>query len=117
MTLFRIWCVITFASISAYTLVTISMQGLNLFPYLFGDIATMEWPGQFNFDFMFMLSLSAIWTVWRNQFTGGAFCLGVLAFFFGAPFLSAYMLYLSFQHDGNPVAMLIGPERTGSLSY
>ena len=111
MTLFRTWCVITFAAVSAYTAVTISLQGINLFPYFFGDILTMEWPGQFNFDFMFMLSLSAIWTVWRNQFTGRAYGLGVLAFFFGAPFLSAYLLYLSFTHEGDIKAMLLGAER------
>ncbi len=111
MILFRAWCVLIFVSISAYTLVTISKQGLNIFPYFFGDMAEMEWPGQFNFDFMFMLSLSAIWTVWRNAFTGSAFGLGVLAFFFGAPFLSAYMLYLSFKHEGDVVTMLVGPTR------
>ena len=108
MTLFRAWCVLIFVSIFSYTLITIGKQGLNLFPYFFGDMASMEWPGQFNFDFMFMLSLSAIWTMWRNQFSGAGVSLGVLAFFFGAPFLSAYLLFLSFKHKGDALAMLVG---------
>ena len=39
---------------------------------------------------------------------------GVLAFFFGAPFLTAYMLYLSFSTNGNIQEMLMGPGRAAA---
>ena len=114
MIVFRTWLGTIVVAVSAYTLVTINQQGFNLFPYFFGDMMTMDWPGQFNFDFMFMLSLSALWTVWRNQFTPQGYALGALAFFLGAPLISAYLLFLSIQHDGDMKVVLLGANRANA---
>jgi hypothetical protein len=111
MTIFRIWLVLVFLSISAYTGIVILEDGLNLFPYFFDDMAELSWPGQFNLDFMMMLSLSAIWTSWRNHFSGSGLVLGVCAFFLGAPFLCVYLMFLSFQCNGDMVQVLVGPQR------
>ncbi len=91
-----------------YTGVVIANHGLNLLPVFFGDMAQMGWPGQFNLDFMFMLTLSGLWVAWRHRFTPGGLALGFLAFGFGAPFLSAYLLIVSFQTRGDARAMLLG---------
>jgi len=108
MTVFRIFLAVIFLSILAYTAVTISNHGLNLLPIFFGDMKTMAWPGQFNFDFMTFLALSALWTAWRNQFSAKGLGLSVLAFFGGMLFFSAYLFILTFKANGSLVQVMIG---------
>jgi len=111
MTNFRILLAAIFLTVSAYTLVTISNHGMDFLPIFFGDMMEMTWRGQFNLDFMGFLILSGVWTAWRNQFSPAGLLLGVVAFNFGAPFLSLYLLYLSFQTGGDIKAMMLGPNR------
>ena len=111
MTAFRIFLIVVLVSIIGYTTVTILNHGLNLLPIFFGDMAEMGWPGQFNFDFMCFLMLSAIWVAWRNHFTAKGLGLAVLAFFGGMFFLSIYLLILSFRSNGNIESVLLGPSR------
>jgi hypothetical protein len=94
--------------LAGYTGVVIGAHGLNLLPVFFGDIAKMEWPGQFNLDFLTLLTLSASWTVWRNAFTAKAWGLAVLAFFLGGAFLMTYLLWLYRKHGGNWNIILMG---------
>ena len=84
------------AVLAVYTAVVIANHGWNLFPVFFGDMAAMGWAGQFNLDFMGFLMLSALWTAWRNAFSGMGLLLAVVAFFGGMGFLSIYLLILSF---------------------
>ncbi len=58
---FRILLAVIFVAIAGYTAIVIANHGMNLLPVFFGDMATMAWPGQFNLDFMCMLTLSALW--------------------------------------------------------
>jgi len=108
MTFFRGFLLIVFVSILIYTAVTISGHGLNLLPVFFGDMKAMAWPGQFNFDFMMFLALSALWTAWRNNYSTKGLCLAVAAFFGGMLFLSAYLLFLTFRADGSLLHVMIG---------
>lgn len=108
MILFRAFLLSYLTALAGYTIVTISDHGWNLFPQFFGDMVAMTWAGQFNFDFMGYLLLSAMWTVWRNQFSGPAFVLGILAFFGGMMFLTIYLLYLSFQPDADLQGIVVG---------
>lgn len=108
MNMFRIFLFVLLCAIVLYTIPVVLNHGINLFPIFFGDITEMGWPGQFNFDFLAMLTLSAFWTAWRNKFSMKGLGLAILAFFFGAPFLCIYLLYLSFQTGGNPKAILLG---------
>ena len=108
MTVFRIFLAVIFLSILAYTAVTISNHGLNLLPIFFGDMKAMAWPGQFNFDFMTFLALSALWTAWRNNFSAKGLILAVFAFFGGMLFLSAYLFILTFKANGSLVHVMIG---------
>ncbi len=91
-----------------YTGNVIAKDGWNLFSAFFGDMAEWTWPGQFNLDFMMMLFLSASWTLWRNGPTPRGAVLAILAFFGGAGFLLPYITYLSWKHDGDVAAVLIG---------
>ena len=108
MIVFRTFLASFLLLLTIYTAVTIINHGWNLLPYFFGDLAGIAWPGQFNLDFMGFLFLSAIWTMWRNQFTAPGMVLGVLAFFGGMAFLTIYLLYLSFECHGDIEKMTLG---------
>jgi hypothetical protein len=105
---FRLLLLVILISLSGYTAVVVANHGLNLLPVFFGDIARMAWPGQFNFDFMCFLLLSATWVMWRNEFSPLGIVLGIFAFFCGALFLSIYLLVLTFQDSQSIQRILIG---------
>lgn len=105
---FRIFLAAMVSVIVVYTAVVVANHGLNLLPVFFGDILKMEWPGQFNLDFLGFLLLSAFWTAWRNEFSPVGFGLALLALFFGTPFLTIYLLFLSVRTGGDVQAMLMG---------
>ena len=81
-------------------------------PVFFGDMKAMTWPGQFNFDFFGFLLLSGLWVSWRNDFAPAGIVLGLIAVFGGILFLSAYLLFLSFQTNGDIKQMMLGKNRT-----
>jgi hypothetical protein len=116
MRIFQLFLVAFLIALVAYTVRVISTDGLNLLPVFFGDIAKMAWPGQFNFDFLGFLMLSAIWTAWRNQCSPKGLGLAVLAFFFGMGFLTIYLLYLTFKHAGDMEAVLLGEKMSSTSS-
>lgn len=107
MTILRFILAAMLVAILAYTAKTISLEGWNLLPVFFGDMKAFGWPGQFNFDFLMMLVLSALWTAWRYRFSIKGIVLGLLALFGGILFQSAHLLYLSFQ-ESSINAILIG---------
>lgn len=111
MTLFRVFLVLIFITLAGYTSVVISNYGMGLLPIFFGDMAKMQWPGQFNLDFMFMLSLSGLWVAWRHQFSAIGIILGIIAVFGGALFLIAYLFIESFRVQGDMKALMLGHER------
>jgi membrane protease YdiL (CAAX protease family) len=98
-------------ALAIYTGVVIAQHGLNLLPIFFGDMARLAWPGQFNLDFLCLLTLSALWTAWRNAWSPLGLGLAVAAFFGGAGFLLPYLLILTLQTRGDIGAVLLGAER------
>jgi hypothetical protein len=114
LTIFRGFLALSFVSIGIYTALTISTHGVNLLPVFFGDMKAMAWPGQFNFDFMWFLALSALWTAWRNKFSLAGLGLAVFAFFGGMLFLSAYLLLLSRATKGDIIRVMIGDRALAS---
>lgn len=111
MTSFRVFLAAFALLLTGYTAVTVSRHGFGLLPVFFGDMAEMGWPGQFNFDFMGYLALSAIWVAWRHGFRVAGLALGACAFFGGMLFLSVYLLIESYRTRGDIAALLLGPER------
>ena len=114
MALLRTFLISGLLVISAYTMIVISNHGMTLLQVFFADMARLGWPGQFNLDFFFMLLLSGLWTAWRNQFSAAGLALGLVAVFGGFPFLSIYLLVLSWQCGGDIRQMLLGPARAGA---
>ena len=113
MTAFRILLVILLIAVVTYTIPVVIEEGLSsLLPTFFRDILTMTRPGQFNFDFLGFLILSATWTAWRNQFSAPGLGLALVALFGGIPFLTTYLLYLSYQTNGDIRVMLLGEARS-----
>lgn len=107
----KLWSAIAVAlwlALLGYTALVIADHGWSLLPVFFGDMAKFGWPGQFNFDFMLMLFVSASWTAWRNGFGAKGLGLGVVAFFLGASFLLIYLTYLTHRHRGDMAAVLLG---------
>ena len=111
MTAFRVLLIAMCAILVGYTGVVISNHGMGLFNVFFGDMAAMGWPGQFNLDFMFMLTLSALWVAWRHQFSLAGLILGLLAYFGGSLFLTIYLCVLSGLTRGDVEKMLLGKRR------
>jgi hypothetical protein len=111
MSAFRFYLVILIVGIVGYTGVVFFNHGWNLFPVFFGDMAAMTWAGQFNFDFMCMLSLSGLWLAWRHHFTPVGLALGMLGFFGGIMFLAPYLLFASIKANGDMKELLLGQER------
>ena len=105
---FRTLLVLFLVILLLYTGVVIANHGVDLLTIFFGDIAKMGWPGQFNLDFTFMLILSALWTAWRNRFSGTGIMLSFLALIGGSLFLSIYLLALSWKTKGDFKKMLLG---------
>lgn len=114
MTLFRLILILMIVNILVYTGIVGLNHGWNLVPVFFGDMVAMTWPGQFNTDFMSFLVLSATWTMWRNNFSGVGIGLSVLALFGGIMFLAPYLLFLSFQANGNIREVMLGKARAQS---
>lgn len=108
MTIFRALLIAIFVTLAIYTAEVMMAHGPGLYPIFFGDIAKMGWPGQFNLDFLFMLTLSGLWVAWRHRFSPGGLVLGLLAFNGGAQFLSAYLLIVSLQEKGNMMRVMTG---------
>jgi hypothetical protein len=113
MTAFRVYLAAVLVGVVAYTAVTIGEHGLNFFPTAFGDVFAMTWQKQFNIDFLSFLSLSALWTAWRNRFSPLGLLLAVLAFFGGIIFLGVYLLALNFAAKGDVAVMMMGQRRAG----
>ena len=90
MTTFRGYLIGAWTVLAFYTGVVIANHGMGLLPIFFGDMAEGGWPGQFNLDFMIMLSLSATWVAWRHRFSPAGRALALVAFFGGAAFLCPY---------------------------
>lgn len=108
---FRALLLVMLVALAGYTAVVISSHGWGLLAVFFGDIATLTWPGQFNLDFLFLLTLSALWVAWRHEFSPAGLALGALAFLGGAMFLTIYLLIVSRKAGGDVRALLLGEPR------
>ena len=108
MTLFRLFLAIAWGVLAAYTAIVISREGMDLLPVFFGDIAALTWSGQFNLDFLLMLTLSALWVAWRHRFSPAGLALGAIALVGGLLFLLPYLFVLSLRAGSDARSLLLG---------
>lgn len=111
MTAFRIFLGAYLIVLVVYTLIVGMNHGWNLGAVFFGDMVAINWPGQFNLDFMGFLCLSSLWVSWRHEYTPASLALSVVAFFGGIVFLATYLLYATGQAKGDMKTLLLGPGR------
>ena len=111
---FRILLGIFIIGITGYTGIVIFNHGWNLLPSFFGNMAALNWPGQFNFDFMCFLTLSGLWLAWRHHFSLGGLALGVLGIFGGIMVLAPYLLFTSYKANGDIKILLLGKIRANN---
>ena len=109
----RFYLAIFVVALGAYSTIVGLNHGWNLLPVFLGDMAAMTWPGQFNADFMGMLSLSGLWLAWRHEFSAAGLALGVLGFFGGMMVLAPYLLIASMHANGDVKILMIGRARAG----
>jgi len=110
-TAFRALLVVLWVVLVGYTAIVIANHGMGLLNVFFGDMAAMGWPGQFNLDFLSLLTLSGLWVAWRHQFSGAGLALGVLALLGGGLFLTTYLLIVTAQSSGDVKEVLLGKAR------
>lgn len=108
MAVFRAWLVLIWLGLVAYTAIVIEHHGMGLLAIFFGDMSTLGWPGQFNLDFMGMLTLSALWVSWRHRFSAAGLALGLVALFGGSLFLATYLLVLTSRPGIDGHRLLVG---------
>ncbi|MBA3010008.1 MAG: hypothetical protein FP812_07205 [Desulfobacula sp.] len=111
MSAFRILLTVFIISILSITGVVVFNHGWNLLPIFFGDIASLTWSGQFNFDFMCFLMLSGLWLAWRHDFSPGGLLLGLIGVFGGIMLLAPYLLWASYKANGDIKVLLLGKIR------
>ncbi len=111
MKLFKLYLVIFFLCIATYTLSVASTEGWNFIPFFLINLNAVNWSGQFNLDFGFDLSLSAIWVAWRHQFSPTGFILETFALIGGGLFFAPYLIYSCMQAKGDPKVVLLGLEQ------
>ena len=112
MVMYRLFLAFIIATVIIYTFPVVLKFGIiDLLPSFFGEIGEMSWQGQFNLDFLMFLLMSGFWIAWRNDFTPKGITLRIGGFFLGAPYLAAYLLYLSFQFGGDAEKVLMGERR------
>ena len=114
MTAFRILLVAFTIGILTYTGIAGANHGWDLLSVFVGNIKDLTWSGQFNLDFMCYLILSGIWVAWRNDFSAAGIGLGAIASVLGILFLAPYLLWTSFQTDGDMKQLLLGARRAAS---
>lgn len=95
-------------ALTLYTAVVIHTYGWNLLPHFFGNIAAMNWNGQFNLDFLMLLALLGVWVSWRHGHSWQGMLLGVLTTTGGAMFLFCYLLVELSRSKGDLQALLMG---------
>lgn len=99
--LFSILLVVQTIGLLAYTYLAFQTEGADLFGVFLSNLKALSWNGQFNFDFLCYLTLSGLWIMWRNKFSGKSILLGIIAMVMGFLFFAPYLLSLIVQENGD----------------
>lgn len=99
-----------FIGIVIYTVYVGTHDGWDLASVFFGDLSSLSWAGQFNFDFLNYLVLSGIWIACRHKFSFTGVILGVIASILGILFFAPYLFFASINAKGDAKKMLLGEQ-------
>lgn len=107
----KLFLVLELFALGLYTIFVIQNQGWNLIPHFAGALKDMSWQGQFNLDFLILLTLSGIWVSWRHAHNTVGLCLGFLTAIGGTMVLFPYLLLEISRCKGDVGALLMGRQR------
>ncbi|WP_143883845.1 hypothetical protein [Chryseobacterium binzhouense] len=94
-------------AVLVYTILVFQKEGADLFSVFFSNVKSVNWSGQFNLDFMSYLTLSGLWVMWRNHFSGKSIVIGLAAMILGIVFFAPYVLVLLMQEKGDLKKVLV----------
>jgi hypothetical protein len=106
--LFKTLLVLQTMGLLAYTIVAYQREGANLLSVFITNVTSLNWSGQFNLDFLCYLTLSGLWIMWRNKFTGKSILVGILAMVLGIVLFAPYLFWLTNQENGDLKRVFIG---------
>ena len=112
MTLLRALLLISTVLIYVMTVIASVNHGLNWPAVAIKDLIAMNWRSQFDTDFLIYLFIGATLVSWREGFTLKGHVFGFLSVFMGGMFSFPYLLYATYQANGNPKAVLLGIHAT-----
>ena len=105
---FKALLVIQTVGLLAYTYIAFQAEGANFFNIALNNVKSLNWSGQFNLDFFCYLTLSGLWIIWRNKFSGISILTGTGAMILGIVFFAPYLLWLMFKENGDLKRVLVG---------
>lgn len=106
--LFKTLLIVQAVGLMVYTYLAYLQEGANLFKAFMGNMAALNWSGQFNLDFLCYLLLSGLWIMWRNKFNGKGILFAIGAMILGILFFAPYLLWLIQQENANLKRVFIG---------
>lgn len=106
--LFKILLTVQTVVVLIYTFIAYQTEGADLFSVFIANIKSLTWSGQFNLDFLCYLTLSGLWIMWRNKFSGNSVLVGIIAMILGIVFFAPFLLWLLHKKNGDLKRILIG---------
>ncbi|WDQ15043.1 hypothetical protein [Rhodopirellula sp. P2] len=87
-------------------------QGINWPAVALDDLMAFNWRSQFDTDFLVYLLLGATWISWREGFTAKGHVFAFLSVFLGGMFSFPYLLFATYQANGEAKRFLLGIHAT-----
>ncbi|MXS69999.1 hypothetical protein GSF70_02060 [Flavobacteriaceae bacterium W22] len=95
-------------AVLVYTILVFQKEGADLLSVFIANIKNIDWNGQFNLDFSSYLTLSALWIMWRNHFSGSSIVIAIIAGVIGIIVFAPYVLLLLIKEKGDLKKVLVG---------
>lgn len=108
MKVLRVFLVASTVLIYAVTLLATASQGINWPAIALNDLVALNWRSQFDTDFLVYLILTAVWIAWREGLTTKGYAFAFLNIFLGGMFGFPYLLWATYQANGDPTLVLLG---------
>ncbi|GAB4196068.1 MAG: hypothetical protein Tsb002_29160 [Wenzhouxiangellaceae bacterium] len=108
MTIIRAFLVVSTVLIYILTAIACVYHGFNWPAVAINDLMALNWRTQFDTDFIVYLLIVATWIAWREGLTAKGAAFGLVSIVMGGMFSFPYILYATYQANGNPKALLLG---------
>lgn len=104
----RLFLLLELIALTVYTVWVVQVHGWSFLPYFLDNLTAVNWSGQFNLDFLMVLSLLGIWVSWRHGHSPFGLLFGLCTATGGVMFLFTYLLLEIARCKGDVRALLLG---------